>query len=143
MPVTGASGADAARARVALSHDACELAERARALVPARDHEPGATLAEALGVLAAARRLCASAAEFERLHGASRDELGAALARARDGSGDTSWWREHLLRHPLEAALDLDDWVRHHTDGDDPGPAPVSGILAHDNGHGHAAGTAP
>ncbi|WJV45224.1 hypothetical protein [Streptomyces flavofungini] len=39
-------------------------------------------------------------------------------------------WRSYLLREPLEAAQDLDDWVLRHQDGDgDLEDAPVSGPL--------------
>jgi hypothetical protein len=35
-----------------------------------------------------------------------------------------------MVREPLEAARDLDDWVLRHDDGDSPlGAAPVSGGL--------------
>ncbi|GGZ41823.1 hypothetical protein [Streptomyces bluensis] len=45
--------------------------------------------------------------------------------------GELSWWRAYMAREPLEAALDLDDWVLRHQDGDSGlGSAPVSGGLA-------------
>ncbi|MEV6589683.1 hypothetical protein [Streptomyces acidicola] len=45
--------------------------------------------------------------------------------------GEVSWWRAYMAREPLEAALDLDDWVLRHQDGDSGlGSAPVSGGLA-------------
>ncbi|MFD5317624.1 hypothetical protein [Streptomyces sp. NPDC127098] len=157
---------DAARARLVLAYEACELAELARAAVPVGAGElrpdgtaraPGATLAHAARVVAAARRFLAAAAVFERLSGGDwalvGDALGlsardarAAFARAEtrflaelrsaDGheppqaGGELSWWRAYLVREPLEAAHDLDDWVLRHRDGDvDHGPAPVSGAL--------------
>ncbi|MGA4843813.1 hypothetical protein [Streptomyces sp. G45] len=156
-----ASYSDAVRARVLLAHEACELAELARAAVPIGAHEvrpngtvrsPGAALADAVQLLAAARHLLDTAVVYERAGGASWRLVGAALgvpeqaARARfapaetrfrdalrapEPRGGADWWRSHLLREPWEAARDLDDWVRRHADGDeDPGAAPVSGALA-------------
>ncbi|MPY57762.1 hypothetical protein FNH08_11455 [Streptomyces spongiae] len=119
---------------------------------------PGALLADAARVLVAARRFVEAAAVFERLGGASWEIVGdvlgvppstaracfrAAEARFREEAhsptetvgkpgplGELSWWRAHMAREPLEAALDLDDWVLRHQDGDSGlGTAPVSGGL--------------
>jgi len=149
MPEGGSGAAapytDATRARVAMAYEACELADLARATVPIGEDElradgtvrsPGAALADAARVLRAAHRFFEAAAAFERLGGASPQllaemtDMAAHSAATRGGAGELGWWREHLAREPLEAALDLDDWVRHHADGDtDPGSAPVSGGL--------------
>jgi hypothetical protein len=76
---TGAPYTDAARARLVMAYEACELAERARAAVPIGEHEvrpdgttrsPGAMLADAVRVLAAAQRFFEAAAVFERVGGA-------------------------------------------------------------------------
>jgi hypothetical protein len=134
-------------ARVALSYEACQLAETAGAAVPAAAEELGAARA----VLQAADRYVESVIALARLRGSSWQEIAAALGRSersvraqhapalRAGRGDPGrgdaagggagdWWREHLLCDPAEAAFDLDDWVRRHLDAD-PGPAPVSGVL--------------
>ncbi|MFF7651025.1 hypothetical protein ACFZCY_14415 [Streptomyces sp. NPDC007983] len=120
-------------------------------------HSPGATLADAARVLGAAHRFFEAAAVFERLGGASWQRIGDVLdvaphtARGRfataearfreellspEGAGpagalgEVSWWRAYMAREPLEAALDLDDWVLRHEDGgSDLGTAPVSGGL--------------
>ncbi|TDC77569.1 hypothetical protein E1283_07005 [Streptomyces hainanensis] len=116
----------------------------------------GAALADAARVLAAARRFVAAAAVFERLGGAGwhlvgdalglptrtarehfapaeagfRAELRSTEPRSAEPPGRADWWRSHLVREPHEAALDLDDWVLRHADGEtDLGPAPVSGAL--------------
>ncbi|MGW5127610.1 hypothetical protein ACWEQ7_26915 [Streptomyces sp. NPDC004069] len=160
---------DAARARLVTAYDACVLADLARAAVPVGAHElngdgttcsPGAVLADAARVLAAARRFFDSAAVFERLGGADWQLIGDVLgvsaqaARARFAmaeaafredllpaggtgcteageAGEAGCLRAHMAREPLETALDLDDWVLRHQDGDgDLGTAPVSGGLA-------------
>ncbi|MFB6961790.1 hypothetical protein ACFCYB_33595 [Streptomyces sp. NPDC056309] len=156
---------DAARARLLMAYDACVLADLARGAVPIGAHElntdgttraPGAVLADAARVLAAARRFFETAAVFERMGGADWQLIGDTLgvspqaARARfamaetgfreelllsDGrgpaeAGETSCLRAYMAREPLETALDLDDWVLRHQDGDDDlGAAPVSGGL--------------
>lgn len=129
---------DALRARLAVAQAACEVAELARAAVPVdaaalrpdgTARVPGATLAEAVQVLEAARRYVAAAADFERCG----EPTAAAEERERTpvDPSPPAWWRAYTAVAPLEAALDLDDWVRRHADGDtDPGPAPVSGALA-------------
>ncbi|MFE9311893.1 hypothetical protein ACFYM5_30235 [Streptomyces sp. NPDC006706] len=163
---TGATApyTDAARARLVMAYDACVLAELARAAVPIGEHElntdgttrsPGAVLADAARVLAAARRFFETAAVFERVGGADWQLIGDVLgvppqaARARfavaetgfreellpgatgpTDAGETSPLRAHMAGEPLETALDLDDWVLRHQDGDDAlGPTPVSGGL--------------
>ncbi|MER6011923.1 hypothetical protein [Streptomyces bluensis] len=119
---------------------------------------PGSVLADAARVLGAAHRFFEAAAVFERLGGADWERIGDVLgvpahsARARfttaedrfrrglpsplgatgpTGSlGELSWWRAYMAREPLEAALDLDDWVLRHQDGDSGlGSTPVSGGL--------------
>lgn len=119
-------------------------------------HSPGAMLADAARVLGAAHRFFEAAAVFERLGGASwqligdvmdvaahtaRERFTTAEARFREeplsgrtGSagalGEVSWWRAYMAREPMEAALDLDDWLLRHQDGgSDLGTAPVSGGL--------------
>ena len=161
---TGATApyTDAARARVVMAYEACEVAERARAAVPIGEHElqpdgttrsPGAMLADAARVLAAAQRFLEAAAVFERVGGADWQLIGEVLevsphtARVRFAMAEAGF-REGLLsegigavsevtrlrvcmaREPLETALDLDDWVLRHEDGDsDLGTTPVSGGL--------------
>lgn len=162
---TGATApyTDAARVRLVMAYEACELAERARAAVPIGEHElkpdgttrsPGAMLADAARVLAAAQRFLEAAAVFERVGGADWQLIGDVLevspqtARVRCAMAEAGF-REGLLfpegigaasevtrlrvcmaREPLETALDLDDWVLRHKDGDsDLGTTPVSGGL--------------
>ncbi|MBC9729190.1 hypothetical protein [Streptomyces sp. TRM68367] len=169
---TGATApyTDAARARLVMAYEACELAELARATVPIGEHElnpdgttcsPGAVLADAARVLAAAQRFFEAAAVFERMGGADWQLIGDVLnvspqtarvrfamaeagfreelrspertgtARAAD---EVSWLRAYMAREPLEVALDLDDWVLRHEDGDSGiGTAPVSGGLVRKN----------
>lgn len=122
--------------------------------------DPGSVLADAARVLVAARRYVEAAAVFERPGGPSWELIGEVLgvsahtarygsrrqrpASGRDCSpppgrttveprgscGEVSWWRASMAREPLEAALDLDDWVLRHRDGDtELGTAPVSGGL--------------
>lgn len=153
---------DAARARLVMAYDACVLADLARAAVPIGERElngdgttraPGAVLADAAHVLAAAQRFFESAVVFERTGGAHwqliGDILGVPAQAARvcfamaeagfreevaslEGTGSTeageaSCLRAYMVREPLETALDLDDWVLHHEDGDvDLGTTPVS-----------------
>ncbi|MFF4763655.1 hypothetical protein [Streptomyces sp. NPDC001292] len=164
----------AARARLVMAYDACVLADLARAAVPIGEHElnsdgttrsPGAVLADAARVLAAARRFFETAAVFERVGGADWQLIGDILgvspqaARVRfamaetgfreelrrpEGTGPTeageaSRLRAHMVREPLETALDLDDWVLRHQDGDgDLGTTPVSGGLARTDPRRHA-----
>ncbi|MBF8191978.1 hypothetical protein ITP53_41115 [Nonomuraea sp. K274] len=157
---------DAARARLVMAYEACELAELARVAVPIGEHElnpdgttraPGAVLADAARVLAAAQRFFEAAAVFERVGGADWQLIGDVL----DVSPRTAWTRfamseaafrkellsregtrpggatcevtslrAYMAREPLETALDLDDWVLRHEDGDSGlGTAPVSGGL--------------
>jgi hypothetical protein len=89
-------------------------------------------------VLAAARRFLDAAVVVERVSGASwqllGDVLGLSAAEARDRFGTAEahfrqrlhstddGWRTYMVREPLEAAEDLDDWVGS-------GGAPVSGGL--------------
>jgi hypothetical protein len=167
---------DMARARLVMAYEACELSDLARAAVPIGEYElscdgiirtPGAALADAAEVLAAAHRFFEAAVVFERAGGAAWETIGEVLgtsahaARKRFGmaesrfrlalrlpdgvgttgvSGGLTWWRSHMINEPLEAALDLDDWVLRHSDGDeDLGVAPVSGgLMGDDGGVGHA-----
>lgn len=87
--VTTASYTDAARARLVLAYEACELSDLARAFVPIREHElnpdgtiptPGGLLADAAQVVAAAQRFFEAAAVFERVGGADWQVIGDALA---------------------------------------------------------------
>ncbi|MFF1966286.1 hypothetical protein ACFVW5_22250 [Streptomyces sp. NPDC058232] len=161
---TGATAAytDAARARLVMAYEACELADLARAFVPIGEHElnpdginrsPGTVLADALRVITAAQRFFDAAAVFERMSGADWQVIGDALevsprtARIRfamaeaafrellspervPAAGEGGRLRGYMAREPLEVALDLDDWVLRHEDGDsDLGTTPVSGSL--------------
>ncbi|MFJ5259383.1 hypothetical protein ACIQAC_02730 [Streptomyces sp. NPDC088387] len=186
---------EASRARLVMAYEACELADLARAAVPIGEREldpdgtarePGAMLADAARVLAAAQRFLEAAVVFERMGGADwqlvgrvlnvsphsarvrfamaeaafREELrypgrpgvsaapDSAPASAPDsapdltlgggpdggpphgaGAGTDRLWA-HMVREPLETALDLDDWVLRHEDGESGlGSAPVSGGL--------------
>lgn len=162
---TGATApyTDAARARLVMAYEACELAELARAAVPIGEQElnpdgtsrsPGTVLADAARVLAAAQRFFEAAAVFERMGGADWQLIGDVLqvsahtARVRfamaeavfrellrpegaHAAGEVGRLRAYMAREPLEVALDLDDWVLRHEDGDsDLGTTPVSGGLA-------------
>jgi hypothetical protein len=128
---------DASRARLVLSFEACELSDLARAMVPI--DETTTALADAAEVLVAARRFLDAAVVVERTGGASwqvigdvlglssaaeaRDRFEAAEARFRQRLHSTDdGWRTYMVREPLEAAEDLDDWVGS-------GGAPVSGGL--------------
>lgn len=116
---------------------------------------PGSLLADAAHILTAAHRLVEATTVFERLGGTGwqviGDVLGISARAAQDrfaevtvrfrkhvlspednGCADpgTVSWRQYMAREPLESALDLDDWVLRHEDGDsDLGAAPVSGGL--------------
>jgi hypothetical protein len=126
---------DASRARLAMSFEACELSDLARAMVPIDGTAP---LADAVEVVAAARRFLDAAVVAERAGGASWQEIGGVLglstaeARERFAAAEARFrcrvhsaddgWRTYLVREPLEAAEDLDEWVGG-------GGAPVSGGL--------------
>jgi hypothetical protein len=126
---------DASRARLAMSFEACELSDLARTTVPIE--ATTSALADAAQVLTAARRFLDAAVVFERARGASwqliGDVLGLSAAEARDRFAGAeahfrqqlrstgSEWRAYLVREPLEAAQDLDEWVG--------GGTPVSGGL--------------
>ncbi|MFE7130833.1 hypothetical protein ACFVIM_08240 [Streptomyces sp. NPDC057638] len=164
---TAAPYTDAARARLVMAYEACELADLARAVVPVGGEElgpdgttraPGRVLADAADVLAAARRFFEAAVVFERMAGADWQLIGDVLgvpartgrarfaraeagfgarltARGADGpagaAGEVGPLRDYMVREPLETALDLDEWVLRHRDGDSGlGRAPVSGGLA-------------
>ncbi|MFH8447273.1 hypothetical protein ACH4D3_39540 [Streptomyces sp. NPDC018026] len=148
---------DTARARLLMACAACDLADLARAAVPVGAHEmnpdgtsrePGAVLTDAARVLAAAHRYLEAAAVYERVGGADWRLVGDILnvsprvARVRFAPAeavlraelrspdDADGLRAHILAEPQETALDLDDWVRRHQDGDvGLGTAPVSGGL--------------
>jgi hypothetical protein len=126
---------DTSRARLVLSFEACELSDLARSMVPI--DEPTTALADAAAVLVAAHRFLDTAVVVERTGGASwqliGDVLGLSAAEARDRfagaeahfrqrlQSTDSEWRAYLVREPLEAAQDLDEWVG--------GGTPVSGGL--------------
>jgi hypothetical protein len=128
---------DESRARLVMSFEACELSDLARAMVPIDATTSG--LADAAHVLAAARRFLDAAVVFERARGAGWQYIGdvmglsapeaqarfaAAEARFRQQLHSTEGgWRTYMVREPLEAAEDLDEWVG--------GAAPVSGGLKH------------
>jgi DNA-directed RNA polymerase specialized sigma24 family protein len=121
---------DAAVARVALSYEACLLAEAAAAAVPAAADE----LAAARSVLEATNRYVAAVVALARLRGISWQQIAAAVGLSAEtvrsvASPDRDWWRAHLLEDPNEAAADLDDWVLRHVDGVSD-PTPVSKVLA-------------
>ncbi|UUU22936.1 hypothetical protein [Streptomyces sp. DSM 40750] len=127
---------DLSYARLLTSYEAYELAELARAAVPIGAHEPGpggtpaaagAVLADAVRALTAAHRLVEAAVVYERLGGTDPRLIGALLDLPPHTAA--SWWRPLTRTAPLEAALDLDDWVLRHEDGDDLDTAPVSGGL--------------
>ncbi|MEU5952574.1 hypothetical protein [Streptomyces sp. NPDC047525] len=101
---------DAARARLAMAHEACDLAGLARAAVPIGEHElrpdgtagsPGSVLADAALVLRAAHRFFEAAAVSERIGGASWQVIGDVLgvdartARARFAAAE-SCFREEI-----------------------------------------------
>ncbi|MGW6054532.1 hypothetical protein [Streptomyces sp. NPDC055189] len=139
---------DASLARLAMAHEACELAGLARAAVPIGEHElrsdgtarsPGSVLSDAADVLRAAHRFFEAAAVCERLGGAgwqliadalgveaqtARTRFAAAESRFREelrspgNPGGAAWWQDYTAGSPLEAARDLDDWVLRHEDGD-------------------------
>ncbi|MED7826258.1 hypothetical protein [Streptomyces chiangmaiensis] len=117
---------------------------------------PGTVLADAARVLAAAQRFFEAAAVFERVAGADWLLIGKILnvaphtARVHFAMAEAAFQQElsslegtssreaarvtslraYMTREPLETALDLDDWVLRHQDGDDDlGTAPVSGGL--------------
>ncbi|MFG2497464.1 hypothetical protein ACGFSB_04530 [Streptomyces sp. NPDC048441] len=88
---------------------------------------------DVLGTEAATARVRFAMAEAcfrEQLR--SPESVRADTGDGADGAdGEMSWWRGHIPADPLETALDLDDWVLRHADGnDDLGTAPVSGGLA-------------
>jgi hypothetical protein len=153
---------DAARARLVMAYEACELADLARTCVPIGVEElcpdgtarsPGEVLADAARVVETAQRFFEAAVVFERVGGAGWEVVGEALgvpahtARGRFAAAEEAF-RELLSREwagavreptglrgcmtgePWEVALDLDDWVLRHQDGDgDLGTKPVSGGL--------------
>lgn len=117
---------------------------------------PGTALAHAARVLTLAERFFEAAVVFERVGGADWQVIGDVLqvspetTRARyamseaafsallseedhatGAAGEVTSLRAYMVREPLEIALDLDDWVLRHSDGDNGlGTAPVSGALA-------------
>jgi DNA-directed RNA polymerase specialized sigma24 family protein len=121
---------DVAVARVALSYEACLLAEAAAAAVPAAAEE----LAAARSVLEATNRYVTAVVALARLQGNSSQQIAAAVGLSEEsvravGSPDRDWWRTHLRQDPAEAAADLDDWVSRHVDGVSE-LTPVSRVLA-------------
>jgi hypothetical protein len=112
-----------ATARIALSYEACELAELARLAVPT-DRSTTEAVAEAGRILQAAQRFLAATILAAQADGIPWPTITNLLA----ADPAPSSWRAHLLIDPHEAAEDLDDWVIRHAE-EDPGPAPVSQIL--------------
>ncbi|WP_409060880.1 hypothetical protein [Streptomyces sp. SYP-A7185] len=132
---------DASRARLAMAHEARELADLAREAVPIDAHEPhadstdstgrtgrspGSLLADAAHVLKAAHRFFEAAAVCERLGGASWQVLGdalgvdAATARTRFAAAESCFREE--LRSPevpvtASGASDGAGWWRAYTAG--------------------------
>jgi len=104
---------DEALARLAIAWEACQLAESARTAVTI-EGEPEDLLARAHEVLEAAERYAATVHAFTSLQATTKP-------------GQPDWL---LPTAPEETAADLDDWVIRHQDGEDPGPAPISGRLA-------------
>jgi hypothetical protein len=116
---------DASRARLVMSFEACELSDLARTMVPIDG--TSTALADAAEVLAAARRFLDAAVVVERAGGATWQLIGdvlglsaseaqerfeAAEARFRHRLHSTDGgWRAYMVREPLEAAMDLDEWV--------------------------------
>ncbi|MGW5862704.1 hypothetical protein ACWFRJ_11110 [Streptomyces sp. NPDC055239] len=149
---------DAARARLAMAHEACELAGLARAAVPIGEHEllpdgtarsPGSVLADAAGVLKAAHRFFEAAAVCERLGGASWQLIGDALgmearsARARFAAAE-SCFREELEGGGTVAGPGDAGWWRAYTAGN---PLEAARdlddwVLRHEDGDG-GLGAAP
>ncbi|GAA3909571.1 MULTISPECIES: hypothetical protein [Streptomyces] len=117
------------------------------------NRSPGTVLSDAVRVITAAQRFFDAAAVFERMSGADWQVVGDALevspctARIRFAMAEAAFrellspervpaadeagrLRAYMAREPLEVALDLDDWVLRHEDGDsDLGTTPVSGSL--------------
>jgi hypothetical protein len=111
-------------ARIALSYEACELAELARLAVPTTRSTTEA-VADAAQILQAAHRFLAATIIAAEADGLPWPVI-ANLLDAGDAASST--WRTRLLANPHEAAEDLDDWVIRHAE-EPPGPAPVSQIL--------------
>ncbi|WP_371526105.1 hypothetical protein OG302_07960 [Streptomyces sp. NBC_01283] len=125
---------DAARARLAMAYEACELAGLARDAVPVGEHElrsdgttrsPGSVLADAAHVLKAAQRFFDAAAVYERLGGAGWQVIGDALgvdtwtARTRFAAAEACF-REELRSPeavPATGAPDGSGWWRAYTAG--------------------------
>jgi hypothetical protein len=112
-------------ARIALSYEACELAELARRAVPT-DRSTTEAVVEAGRILQAAQRFLTATILAAQADGIPWPEIADLLTSAEP---DHSTWRTHLLRDPHEAAEDLDDWVIRHAE-EPTGPAPVSQILS-------------
>lgn len=116
-------------ARIALSYEACELAELARCAVPT-DRSTTEAVAEAGRILQAAQRFLAAAVVAAEADGLPWPTIADLLTA---GPAPSSW-RAHLLTDPYEAAEDLDEWVIRHAE-EDPGPTPVSGVLPANSPH--------
>ncbi|MWA15021.1 hypothetical protein [Streptomyces sp. BA2] len=125
---------DAARARLAMAYEACELAGLARGAVPIGEDElhpdgtarsPGAVLADAAHVLRAAQRFFEAAAVCERLGGASWQLIGDVLgvdartARARFAVAESCFREEPRSPGEVSAtgALDGAGWWRAYAAG--------------------------
>lgn len=151
---------DAARARLVMAYEACELAEIARAAVPIGEHElhadgtadsPGALLADAAQVLRAARRFFEAAAVCERLGGASWQVVGdvlgvdAGIARVRFAAAEACFREElHALEPaPVAGAPDRAGWWRAYAAGN---PLEAARdlddwVLRHEDGDGDLGST--
>ncbi|MGW5202184.1 hypothetical protein [Streptomyces spiralis] len=117
------------------------------------NRSPGTVLADAAQVTGAVQRFLEAAVVYERMGGTDWQVIGDVLgvpartARVRfamaeaafrellspergPAAGEADGLRAYMAREPLEVALDLDDWVLRHKDGDSHlGTAPVSGSL--------------
>lgn len=151
---------DAARARLVMAYEACELAEIARSAVPIGEHElhadgtadsPGALLADAAQVLRAARRFFEAAAVCERLGGASWQVVGDVLgvdtgvARARFAAAEACFREELRAPEPAPAAgaPDRAGWWRAYAAGN---PLEAARdlddwVLRHEDGDGDLGST--
>jgi len=149
---------DSARARLAMAHEACELAGLARFCVPVGAHElrpdgtarsPGSLLADAAGVLEAAHRFFEAAAVYERSGGASWQLIGDVLgveaqsARARFAAAESAF-REELQGAGAVAGPGDGGWWRAYTAGN---PLEAARdlddwVLRHEDGEG-GLGAAP
>ncbi|TCM46612.1 hypothetical protein [Kribbella sp. VKM Ac-2568] len=83
------------RARIAMAHEACQIADLARLAITTRD--PASALAQAHQLLVTAHRLLEAAHAYA--HGTNPPESFAST-------------------HPEEAADDITDWLGRHQEGE-------------------------